>query len=727
VAECKSFDYRDYLDPEREGPPDFLSKEEILELSNSQKESLARLRGIDLSRITKNKARRAQAIAELLLEHQARTERSLIAEADQVLVADKTIYTLAALQGAKSLGPNIISQPEELMPPEENRASPETIGKLAQGLRDVVRMSKRGKKVFQKIRRAQTRQMKATLEKVVQKGVTEQDRKRIGAILQSQSDAYRSDIMQKLITPENLNELTEHLAASPVAKRAGPLRTAGMEVALANLVTDGILPFESDAQALASVFGPQIQEVMREAMTNVDVALEWAQKLWNMPRVLIASTDLSATGRQGLAGLLAHPIKGARDFYRQIQAFGSEKKAREFEDTWLNDPDIRELRGLGLFMSPFDQIVGASSEREEIWMHNIVDHFTNHPRFGKIPKIMFAVPKMSERAFVTFLNSQRFWMAKGLARQAKEEGFTVDEHPEAFKDIANFVNSATGRGNLPIFSNTWLNGLFFSPRFVTSRFEHIFWRLPKALGNRQAPLALRKEALRQTVAMSFFWASIFTMAGVAAKAFGWEDEEEGISFGINPLHPQFLKFKVGDVRTDFGGGYAQIMRSVVGAATGFTALQEDRLYIDTDTGKLERVKSGVDPRGFWASIMRELVRFKLAPSASLLVSVGEGRFPGSRDPVTPSKIVEQLFVPISLQEIDDLFREHGLKGTIGLFPEVVGFSTTIHLDDPGTSLWGLGTFADMATGEAMFNDPFYFDSKKEDSLLTRLATGRAGR
>jgi hypothetical protein len=54
----------------------------------------------------------------------------------------------------------------------------------------------------------------------------------------------------------------------------------------------------------------------------------------------------------------------------------------------------------------------------------------------------------SERAYVGYLNKLRWDLFTQFTKKAMMDGKTIENSPELYKQMANYINDATGRGNI---------------------------------------------------------------------------------------------------------------------------------------------------------------------------------------------------------------------------------------------------------------------------------------
>ncbi len=172
---------------------------------------------------------------------------------------------------------------------------------------------------------------------------------------------------------------------------------------------------------------------------------------YHLPKSVQASADLSATLRQGLIPLAAHPSFIKDVMANQVKAFASEDAASALKDAIINHPDFPLMKDSGLYLSSV-----RGSAPEEMFSSGWSE---------KIPLV-----KQSDRAYSAALDTVRVKSFEIYAAELKAAGATDEK---TFSDIAHWINRATGRGEgklvdalAPI-----LNFPMFSPRLTASRFQ----------------------------------------------------------------------------------------------------------------------------------------------------------------------------------------------------------------------------------------------------------------
>jgi hypothetical protein len=266
-----------------------------------------------------------------------------------------------------------------------------------------------------------------------------------------------------------------------------------------------------------------------------------------LPKVK-AGFDLSATGRQGLAQILAHPTYFKEAMTEQVKAFASEDAFNSFVEGIRSHPDFDLLR-------KHVDLSSVGDIREEPFASGLA---------RKIPGV-----RASDRAYSAALDSVRVQAWDNYVASVAENPNVTDD---TYKAIGELVNISTGRGVVPVLDRTalgrkFVNALnvpFFSPRNTASKFNLISpVRVVKnALNPATRPVAYlqMRDAVRGL-------GTLGTTLGLAHVA--------GLDVGLNPFHNDFGKLRVGHAVYDLTGGesattryVAQMGRSFYSAARG---------------------------------------------------------------------------------------------------------------------------------------------------------------
>jgi len=201
--------------------------------------------------------------------------------------------------------------------------------------------------------------------------------------------------------------------------------------------------------------------------------------------------------------------------------------------------------------------------------------------------------------------------------------------PAQAKAIADFVNTATGRGTvlgMETAANT-LARYFFSPRFLASRFELVLGKPFTGEARKVVALQYAKFAIGLSAILGLAWLN------------GGKIEKD-------PRSSDFLKPRFGNTRIDFLAGLGQVTTFLSRMATGKTK-QGDEVK------KQKRSDTFV-----------RFARTKLAPIPGVLADYAAERTLDMKEP-TLGGSAQRLTVPLSYQGVGDIYKEHGaIRGTI---------------------------------------------------------------
>jgi hypothetical protein len=428
----------------------------------------------------------------------------------------------------------------------------------------------------------------------------------------------------------------------------------------------GKLPTQGELSLFYDLFGPKVTRALMSKFGAGTRAWRRFNDIANMIRANVASYDLSATLRQGWH-LITHPRRGPRAFADQVRAFKDEAYAREVDRKIKSGPQVALREKTGLFLSdisgkPLPEL------KEEFYGTDTWHRMAQAKVKGKglIPSTLRTLqytgigglgsPKMiraSERAFSTTLNRLRADTFDAIAEEYRRIGLDPknDKDFHHFKTLADFINSSTGRGD-PLIKKDWANTLFFSQRFLTSRFQHPY-RLVKAL---KGPAPLRREAIRQLVTSAGIWLGVAAMIKLAAEKYDFDADVE-----LDPRSSDFLKIRIGNARIDMGAGYGQVVRLIAHLMTSE--------YKELRTGKIKRADA--------QKKLSQYFRYKLAPVPSAAWSVVQRKTPDWKEP-TPQKIAWELIAPINVQTLFEVIDEQGARGAWLLIPETLGLGASVY-------------------------------------------------
>lgn len=407
----------------------------------------------------------------------------------------------------------------------------------------------------------------------------------------------------------------------------------------------GKVPTESELILLKKVLGSDFVKVVKDKRGLWQKLKEAALQLYNIPKSLMASYDLSAVMRQGVF-FIGRPKQFFPAFGRMFGAFGSEKAFKAIQDDIASKPSYDLMQDARLSLTEMDDTL---SKREEAFLSSWAE---------KIPIIGKGV-RASGRAYVGFLNKLRADVFDDLVKMAERQGLKPYENMDLAKGIAQFVNNGTGRGRLGRFENSAvaLNTIFFSPRLMSARLT----LLNPIYYIKQEPF-VRKEALKSLFSFTAFVLSVLGMAKMM-----------GFKVGIDPRSSDFGKIKIGNTRIDILGGFQQYIRMAGQLITG--------KYVSSVTGKELTLGEGYKPLTR-ADIIQRQLESKFSPPLSFANTWLKGQtFEGKK--LNIPKEIGLRFVPMVIQDIYDLMQDNPdlvPLGALGIFG--VGIQTYKQIRKP---------------------------------------------
>ena len=396
----------------------------------------------------------------------------------------------------------------------------------------------------------------------------------------------------------------------------------------------GTIPTEGELNYLRQVFSPEFIKTTLSKRPVMQKIMSGAKDIANIPRAMMATGEFSGMLRQG-AFLIGRPkqfIPAAKEMFKY--AF-SQNAYDDLARNIKSRPTYKQMKESGLALTDTS---GVLSQREEAFMSTLPEKI---PIFGPIAK-------GSNRAYSGFLNKLRADVFDDILKGAKNTG-VLNKSPEVVDDIANFVNTATGRGNLPeSFERAApiLNASLFSPRLMASRLN----LLNPAYYARLNPF-VRKEAIK----------SLMSFAGTGATVLGLS-KANGAEVSDEPTSADFGKIKIGKTRYDIWGGFQQYMVAASRLMSGE--------MVSSTTGKKTKLGEGYKATNR-LDIASRFVEYKTAPVLSLAISMLRGKTSMGEDVDVPVEVADR-FIPMIVQDIHDIYKEGGFKD-IGLSaPAVFG-------------------------------------------------------
>ena len=352
----------------------------------------------------------------------------------------------------------------------------------------------------------------------------------------------------------------------------------------------------------------------------------------NLPRAIMASVDFSALLRQG-AFLVSRP-----EFWRAApdlaKAFFSKKHYDTLMDSIQSRPSFGAMQEAKI---AFTDLGEDLLKREEDFASRIAE---------KIPGVA-----ASGRSYAGFLNKLRADIFDSFAKSYEQAGINLASDPEALRRVGNYINAATGRGELPKTIQGWqpfLNAMLFSPRLMASRVRLLD---PTYLVRTAAKdPVLAKQMLRDYVG---FGAVVATALATAKMA--------GADIETDPRSSDFAKIKDGNTRHDVLAGFQQYIRLASQIATGETKTLKGDIR---ELGKGYKADTELDK-------VITFFRSKGSPIATFIADYLAGSNVVG-EPFEVQKAVLERLTPLSLGGFYDAYEDRGLEGVLKSLDSLLG-------------------------------------------------------
>ncbi len=407
--------------------------------------------------------------------------------------------------------------------------------------------------------------------------------------------------------------------------------------AFLELLTQGKLPFPHNIRDWGRVFGDDFAKSVGRLAKTPGVSGSGLVDKLNLPRAVLASTDLSATGRQGLILTLMRPHKAPLWFGRQIKSLFSEKLALQIDDKLRARPLFKEFIRAGGYIAPMRGAIPTKAE--ELFMSDLA---------RRIPFV-----RRSERAFITYLNEARMATFEAAHTAMTAQGATQAQ----FKILADFINMASGRGTLPKSLEKYspiLNTVLFSPRLQAATMQ-----LPRQIGRMllSGNPYMRKEAAK----------ALITFVGGGTAVLGLL-KATGNKVETDPRAGDFGKVIIGETRLDIWRGYLQYTRFVAQMLTG------ERKSAYGNMNKAQR-----------SELAGRFLQSKSSPAFGLLVDLLRGETylgkPIFNDTTGFSRVAMERVLPLVIQDIIDATEMSGMNGLWVAAPVVLGIGALTYVND----------------------------------------------
>ena len=363
-------------------------------------------------------------------------------------------------------------------------------------------------------------------------------------------------------------------------------------------ILEGKVPQRSEIRLLEGIFGQPIESIAPKTYRQ-----SLLRQGLDLSRVIQTSMDLSIPLRQGRT--LIHTKSWWNSWDDMVRSFGNQKAYDKVMATIAEKPLFKRARSAsGKMTDSYAEQVGLKmtdmiNRTEETYISKLAD---------KIPGV-----KASQRAAVAYINKLRADTLESLVKQyskVAEAQLAIAKTPAEKlaaeqmdpmknlvlgKTIAEYINSATGRGNLGKLERMAdeLNEVFYSPRMIKSRMD--FFNPVNYTKN-----PLRKEYLKSVLGLAASWGVI---SGLAYEA------GADVSFDTNSA--DFGKIKIGNSRIDPGAGFQQFLVLL-------ERLRQGEVTSSTNPNRITKIGKGFKADSKFDYIERFLLN-KLSPGARMAV------------------------------------------------------------------------------------------------------------
>ena len=502
---------------------------------------------------------------------------------------------------------------------------PSVITKLTSALREAGPIRAEQEALFTAERARRAARAAAIGEKVPgEKGFFAQLGQLKGPLPKAQFEAVRSKFNQPEI--DSLFDAIEQTQLLPFEKISA-------KGGLANLF-DGSVPTKGEISLLREVFP---EELINQILAKRPLSTRIWEKLgqvFNIPRTMLASVDLSAPFRQGIY-MIGRPKQFVSAFKDMFKFAFSERAYQGLNEGIRARPTYPLMRKAQLSIT---ELGSQLSTREERIMSSLPESF---PLIGR-------VIRASNRAYTGFLNKLRADVFDDIIRKTSIVGKELTN--QELTDLGRFINAGTGRGNLPsILKGTApaLNAAFFSPRLLASRINllnpHFYISLSPVV---------RKEALRTLFATSGILGSILAIAKFSGQ----------VEVGADPRSADFGKIKIGNTRYDVLGGFQQYIKLAAQLISGE--------IVSSTSGRTITLGEGYRP------LTRREIAFRFfeskeSPIASFVTAWLQGETAIGREFDMPAEVINR-FIPMVIQDMYDISQERGAEGILMGIPAIFG-------------------------------------------------------
>lgn len=337
----------------------------------------------------------------------------------------------------------------------------------------------------------------------------------------------------------------------------------------------------------------ELYKLQRMNRTNWEKTKEIGVDVANVPRVLLATADLSMPLRQGLPLGSAYPTL-AFDAFKEMHKMAINDNYFKERMTQIEmSPNARVYEKMGIDFTGVGSDLVQLAKREESF---IAAHLLN-----KVPGLK-QVTQFSERGAVGYLNVLRQNVGDWQIKLMMEKGMTPENSLKAYQDVGKLINWGTGRSDLGWMERApgVLNAIMFSPRNFVAKL-HLMNPLEYIKLEPQARKLLMREQVA-TLAQGIMFLNLMKLNGAKVET--------------DPRSADFAKAKFGDTRLDMFGGFQQNFVFLARLAYG---------QVKSTSGNTYDLNGKQFPFSSRLDLATRFLRGKLSPQMTIAVDALAGK------------------------------------------------------------------------------------------------------
>jgi len=404
----------------------------------------------------------------------------------------------------------------------------------------------------------------------------------------------------------------------------------------------GELPQPHQLTLMEEVFGTDFIKTILSKRIWGAKAMDVFIETMNVPRVALATADMSAFLRQGIIELIAHPVIGTKAIARTFRfAVSPDDFVRYFDDL-VKDPLFKLMRKSGVAITNPSKVAGGLGAREEAFISRFLQ---------KIP-IVNIPTTFAERSYTGFLTKMRVDIFKCWADELLTKGYSPVKDADLFKAAAEVVNTFTGRGSLGALNKIApeMSIAFFSPRLIAARFNAM-----NPIWYARLPAPIRQKAIMDFAKFVGVGITTLGMIKMYKEANNIPDRE--LSLETNPISADFGKIKIGNTRFDIWGGFQQWVRVIAQIATGERK--------NTTTGEIVSLTKDEYPFTTRKEVLLRFIEGKMAPVPALVNELMAGGKTFTGEDMTLASVLREKFIPMYIQDIMEAYADGGMGKAVG--------------------------------------------------------------